>query len=68
MSHVVTVKTEIRDPVALDAACRRLGLTGGSCQEASRLLEQALGQTQSDVRTAEYYQPAAATTEQQQRS
>ena len=26
MSHIVTIKTEIRDPVALAAACRRLGL------------------------------------------
>ena len=26
MSHIVTVKTQIRDPLALAAACRRLGL------------------------------------------
>ena len=26
MSHIVTIKTEIRDPIALAAACRRLGL------------------------------------------
>ncbi len=26
MSHIVTIKTEIRDPAALAAACRRLGL------------------------------------------
>ena len=26
MSHVVTVKTEVRDPAAVHAACRRLGL------------------------------------------
>ena len=26
MSHVVAIKTEIRDPAALAAACRRLGL------------------------------------------
>src|ERR1035437_7920454 len=26
MSHLVTIKTEIRDPVALTAACARLGL------------------------------------------
>ena len=25
MSHLVTVKTELRDPVAIAAACRRLG-------------------------------------------
>ena len=26
MSHIVTVKTEVRDPTAVHAACRRLGL------------------------------------------
>ena len=26
MSHIVTVKTEVRDPVAVAAACRRLEL------------------------------------------
>ncbi len=26
MSHIVTIKTEVRDPAAVSAACRRLGL------------------------------------------
>ena len=26
MSHIVTIRTEVRDPVAVSAACRRLGL------------------------------------------
>ena len=26
MSHIVTVRTEVRDPTAIEAACRRLGL------------------------------------------
>ena len=26
MSHIVQVQTEVRDPAAIDAACRRLGL------------------------------------------
>ena len=26
MSHIVTIKTEVRDPTAVAAACRRLGL------------------------------------------
>jgi hypothetical protein len=26
MSHIVTVRTEVRDPTAIAAACRRLGL------------------------------------------
>jgi hypothetical protein len=25
MSHIVTIKTQLRDPTALAAACRRLG-------------------------------------------
>jgi hypothetical protein len=27
MSHIVSIKTEVRDPVAIGAACRRLGLS-----------------------------------------
>ena len=27
MSHIVTIQTELRDPVAIAAACRRLGLS-----------------------------------------
>ena len=26
MSHIVSIKTEVRDPVAIGSACRRLGL------------------------------------------
>ncbi len=26
MSHIVTIRTEVRDPIAVSAACRRLGL------------------------------------------
>jgi hypothetical protein len=26
MSHIVTIRTEVRDPLAVAAACRRLGL------------------------------------------
>ena len=35
MSHLVTIKTEVRDPAAVHAACRRLGLpepANGSAQ------------------------------------
>jgi hypothetical protein len=28
VSHVVTITTEVRDPAAVAAACRRLGLPG----------------------------------------
>lgn len=32
------------------------GFQGASCQQASRLLEQALGQTSAEQLTSEYYQ------------
>jgi hypothetical protein len=34
------------------------GYAGAGCQEASRFLEQSLGQNLRDTKTAEYYQPA----------
>ena len=40
------------------------GFSGGECREASRFLEQALGQPASEQLTAEFYQAQA--TEQQQ--
>jgi len=42
------------------------GFTGTSCQEASRFVEQALGNRQSEERTAEYYQsePACHSTQE----
>jgi Protein of unknown function (DUF2997) len=39
------------------------GYSGGDCLQASKFLEQALGVTTSDTRTAEYYE--AVTTDQQ---
>ena len=41
-----------------------LGFTGTSCRDASRLLEQALGERMGEYLTAEFHQ--AATTGQQQ--
>lgn len=50
MSHVVTIQTQVRDPVAIGAACRRLGLpepARGTAQlfsgEATGLLVQLPG-------------------------
>ena len=43
MSHVVVVQTEIRDPVALAAACRRLGLPQPVLGEAELFVEKAKG-------------------------
>jgi hypothetical protein len=44
MSHIVSIKTQIRDPAALAAACRRLGI-GEPVQGTARLFagQQATG-------------------------
>jgi hypothetical protein len=39
------------------------GFAGSECQQASRFLEEALGQKQSDHLTAEFHQPAQAQAE-----
>jgi hypothetical protein len=36
-----------------------IGFTGASCRDASRFVEQALGQRLSEQRTAEFHQQAA---------
>ncbi len=46
------------------ATVQTLGFTGPSCREASRLIEQGLGQRLAENLTAEFYQ--AQTTEQVQ--
>lgn len=45
-----------------------LGFTGSSCLDASKFIEQALGDRTGDYRTAEFYQAADARQTQQQRS
>ena len=45
MSHLVTIQTEIRDPVALASACRRLGLEQPVQGEADIFVEKARGWT-----------------------
>jgi hypothetical protein len=44
LSHIVTVKTEIRDPAALAAACTRLGLKPPVHGTAQLYSSQATGQ------------------------
>jgi hypothetical protein len=44
MSHVVTVRTQVRDAVALAAACRRLGLSQPVQGTATLFSSQATGQ------------------------
>jgi len=45
-----------------------LGFSGSSCQDASRFLEQALGQRLAEHRTAEFFQTVESQQTQQQRS
>ena len=40
------------------------GFAGSSCQQASRLLEQALGQKQSEQLTADFYRTSASQEQQ----
>lgn len=44
MSHIVTVRTQVRDIVALAAACRRLGLSQPTQGTATLFSSQATGQ------------------------
>ena len=44
MSHIVTIETQVRDPAAVEAACRRLGLGPPQQQAQHRLyLTEATG-------------------------
>ena len=44
MSHIVTIKTTVRDPLALAAACRRLGLAEPAHGTANLYSSEATGQ------------------------
>ncbi|MDG3005456.1 DUF1257 domain-containing protein [Paludisphaera mucosa] len=43
MSHIVTIETQLRDPAAVAAACRRLGLPGPVQGVAKLYSGQAVG-------------------------
>ena len=43
MSHIVEIKTEIRDPVAMSAACQRLGLASPQQGTATLFTQQVSG-------------------------
>ena len=47
-----------------EARVQTKGFTGASCQEASRFLEQALGQRTKEQLTAEFHQSAALVQQQ----
>ena len=44
------------------------GFAGSSCRDASKFIEQALGQQMSETLTAEFHQTAAVDQQQQQRA
>lgn len=44
------------------------GFTGSECREASKFIEQALGQQMSEQLTADYYATQSMEAQQQQRS
>ncbi len=48
------------------ATVQTLGFTGPSCREASKLIEQALGQQVAEKLTSEFYQAQVAQQVQQQ--
>ena len=45
-----------------------LGFSGPSCRDASKFVEEALGQQIADNRTAEFYQAQGVDQQQQQRT
>ena len=45
-----------------------LGFSGPSCRDASRFIEEALGQRIAENRTAEFFQAQAVDQQQQQRT
>ena len=49
------------------SSVQTLGFTGSSCRDASRFIEQALGQQTGEQLTAEFHQRQAAQAEHQQR-
>lgn len=44
------------------------GFTGSSCRDASKFIEQALGQRTNETLTAEFHQTAVVDQQQQQRT
>ena len=45
-----------------------LGFTGSSCRDASRFLEQALGERTGEYRTAEFHQAGSTQQQEQQQA
>lgn len=63
MSHLVTIQTQIRDPLALDLACRRLQLQAPVFGRAQLFLTEATGW---QVQLREWRYPVVCDTERGQ--
>ena len=59
---------EIVVTTAGQATVQTRGFSGPACREASKFLEQALGQCAAEQLTSEFYQPASVNNAQQQRT
>ena len=51
-----------------ETSVQTLGFTGASCRDASRFIEQALGQRTGEKLTAEFHQSQVAVQRQEQRT
>ena len=58
---------EILVSPAGESTVQTKGFSGGACRDASRFIEQALGERSSEKLTAEFYQPQAARAQVEQR-
>lgn len=54
-----TQTIEITISPAGETAVQTKGFSGSSCRDASRFIEQALGERTAETLTAEFYQPQA---------
>lgn len=60
MSHIVSIQTEVRDPAAVQAACRRLGLAAPSFGVAKLYSAQEIGWV---IRLPGWHYPVVCQTE-----
>ena len=58
---------EILVSPAGDSTVQTRGFSGPSCRDASRFIEQALGERSAEKLTAEFYQPQVARQQAEQR-
>ena len=62
------MKIEIIVSPSGETTLQTTGFIGQSCRDASKFIEQALGQRTSEQLTAEFHQPQSVEQQQQQRS